>query len=203
MHRLNTVGLAALVALLSFAPTLGCGGGKKPADNASGESDAGGDAGEGNGGDEHAGNGDGGAGGGEKKDECVGFDVGNLEDMLLKSSCEEPNVKPDSIQPIDLKGKLEVTLSASPTKSAGGGKVDLLVTFANKSKDPLVLHFKIDPVPRFETEVYDVKKSKRADMPAPPTPPPPKNATQPPPSEAKAARVTIAPNGSARARIPW
>jgi hypothetical protein len=77
------------------------------------------------------------------------------------------------------------------------------VTFANKSKEPLVLHFKLDPVPRFELEVYDTKKGKRADMPAPPTPPPPKGATQPPPSEAKTARITIAPNGSARARMPW
>ncbi|MDB4939413.1 MAG: hypothetical protein JWP87_6385 [Labilithrix sp.] len=203
MHRLigrsalSTASTAFLATLLALGA--GCGN-KKPAESASGEAD-GGDGGSETSGDESAG-GDGGAGG-EKKDECIGFDIGNLEDMLLKSSCEEPNVKPDSIQPIDLKGKLEVTLSASPTKSAGGGKVDLLVTFANKSKDPLVLHFKIDPVPRFETEVYDAKKGKRADMPAPPTPPPPKNATQPPPSEAKSARITIAPAGNARARIPW
>jgi hypothetical protein len=200
MHRLigrSALLTTALVALLGV--TVGCGN-KKPAESASGEAD-GGDGGSGEEG--ASGEGDGGAGNGEKKDECVGFDVGNLEDMLLKSSCEEPNVKPDTIQPIDLKGKLEVTLSASPTRSAGGGKVDLLVTFANKSKDPLVLHFKIDPVPRFQTEVYDTKKNKRADMPAGSPPPPPKGATQPPASEAKSARVTIAPNGSARARIPW
>jgi hypothetical protein len=199
MHRL--IGRSALLAAV-LALGMGCGN-NKPAENASGESD-GGDAGGEKGGDESAGGGTGDGGApAEKKDECVGFDIGNLEDMLLKSACEEPNVKPDSLQPVDLKGKLEVTLSASPTKSAGGGKVDLLVTFANKSKDPLILHYRIDPVPRFETEVYDAKKGKRVDMPAPPTPPPPKNATQPPPSEPKSARITIAPNGSARARIPW
>ncbi|MDB5213931.1 MAG: hypothetical protein JWO86_1858 [Myxococcaceae bacterium] len=203
MHRL--IGRSAVLPLLPLAAWLALGlglgcGNKKPADNATSTSDGGEDGGAG--GDESASGGaDGGPG--EKKDECVGFDIGNVEDLLLKNACEEPNVKPDSIQPVDLKGKLEVSVSASPTRSAGGGKVDLLVAFVNKSKEPLVLHFKIDPVPRFEIEVYDTKKSKRADVPTGPTPPPPKGATQPPPSEAKSARITIAPNGSARARMPW
>jgi hypothetical protein len=205
MHRL--IGRSALLSATALVLLLGVGSGcgnKKPAEDASGNADGG--DGKSDRSDETAGNGgaDGGASaGGEKKDECVGFDIGNVEDMLLKSSCEESSVKPDSISPVDLKGKLEVTVSASPTKAAGGGKVDLLVTFANKTKEPLVLHFRIDPVARFELEVYDVKKAKRADMPAPPTPPPPKGATQPPASEAKSARITIAPNGSARARMPW
>jgi len=191
-----------LVAGLGLGASAGCGN-KKPAEDATNAAD-GGDEGGGGGGDESAGGGGGDGGApGEKKDECVGFDIGNIEDILMKNSCEEPNVKPDSMAPVDLKGKLEVTLSASPTRSTGGGKVDLLVTFANKSKEPLVLHFKIDPVPRFETEAYGAKNAKRVDMPAGPTPPPPKNATQPPPSDAKTARVTIAPNGSARARLPW
>jgi len=196
MHRL--IGhLALFTASLALAVTgSGCGN-SKPAGNASTDTD-GGDAGK-SGDDTASTDGDGGA---EKKDECVGFDVANLEDMLLKNACEEPNVKPDSITPVDLKGKLEVTATASPTKSAGGGKVDLLVTFANKSKEPLILHFRINPVPRFDVEVWDAK-AKRADMPAPPTPAPPKGATQPPASESKSARMTIAPNGSARVRIPW
>jgi len=195
MHRLITVALASL-----FVAGMGCGNSKKPAESASTDSDGG----DGGSGEEHAG-GDTSADGGpaEKKDECVGFDVGNLEDMLLKVGCEEPNVKPDSITPVDLKGKLEVSVTASPTKSAPGGKVDLLVTFANKSKDPLVLHFKIDPVPRFEIEVYETKKNTRIDMPTTPKPPAPKGAVQAAPSEPKSARVTIAPNGSARARMPW
>jgi hypothetical protein len=212
MHRLNRPLLVRSLAARSllaipmaalFVAGGGCGN-KKPATTAS----SGGDGGEseGDGGSDNAGGDKGADGGAEKKDECVGFDIGNLEDMLTKSGCEEVNVKPDSITPVDLKGKLEVTVTASPTKSTPGGKVDLLVTFANKTKDPLVLHFKIDPVPRFEIEVYDVPKKgspKRADMPTGPTPPPPKGATQPPASEAKSARVTIAPNGSARARMPW
>lgn len=210
MHRLIGRSLFCVSVVLLFAGAsgvlaVGCGGDKKPAASATSGEGGAEDGGEGSD-HEAAGNeasGDGGAGE-KKKDECVGFDVGNLEDMLLKSACEEPAVKPDSIQPVDLKGKLEVSVSASPTKSAPGGKVDLLVTFANKSKDPLILHFKIDPLPRFEIEAWDTKKSpKRADLPAGNPPPPPKGATQPPPSEAKSARITIAPNGSARARLPW
>lgn len=200
MHRLITVALASLLCAGSgLVAGTGCGNSKKPAANASTEADGGGDAGAG---EETAEKGpDGGPV--EKKDECVGFDIGNLEDMLLKSACEEANVKPDSITPVDLKGKLEVSVTASPTKAAPGGKVDLLVTFANKSKDPLVLHFRIDPVPRFEIEVYETKKNARVDMPTGPKPPAPKGAVQAAPSEAKSARVTIAPNGSARARMPW
>jgi hypothetical protein len=199
MHRLigRSASLTIALALGAAAFAFACGSGK-PAANAATD---GGAAHEGDGGEETA-SGDGDGGPGEKKDECVGFEVANLEDMLLKNACEEPNVKPDSITPVDLKGKLEVTASASPTKTAGGGKVDLLVTFANKSKDPLILHFRINPVPRFDVEVWDAK-AKRVDMPAPPTPPPPKGATQPPPSESKAARMTLAPGGTARVRLPW
>lgn len=208
MHRLKlSFGTHALAIAIMSATALGCGGGKKPADGMPTDTD-GGAGGSGKPGDDTSNEAAGDGGAAEpKKDECVGFDIANLEDMLLKSSCEEPSVKPDTLQPVDLKGKLEVTLSASPTKSAGGGKVDLLVTFANKSKDPLILHFKIDPVPRFDVEVWDAggKKAgpKRADMPAGTPPPPPKGHSAPPPSEAKSARVTIAPNGNARARVPW
>jgi len=204
MHRLIRSSLnASLFGLLALA--VGCGGGKKPA-STSADSDGGGGSADGGAGDDTASADKGDGGAAEKKDECIGFDIANVEDMLLKSSCEEPNGKPDSLTPVDLKGKLEVIVSASPTKVAGGGKSDLLVTFANKSKDPLVLHFRIDPVARFAVEVWDQptkKGPKRADMPAGNPPPPPKGMAQPGPSEVKLARITLAPNGSARARIPW
>jgi hypothetical protein len=189
---------AGIPALLASS-VLGCGGSKKPP-AASSDLDGGTAV---SGEEATAETTDGGA---DKKEECVGFDIANVEDMLLKSSCEEPNTKPDSLTPVDLKGKLVVTLSSSPTKLAPGGKADLLVTYTNKSKEPLILHFKIDPVPRFEVEVWDQpakKAPKRADMPAGNAPPPPKGANAPPASEPKSARITLAPNGSARARIPW
>jgi hypothetical protein len=138
----------------------------------------------------------------EKKDVCVGFDIANLEDLLAKSDCEVADAKPDMIQNPDMKGKLEVTLTASPTKIAPGAKADLQVTFANKTKEPMVLNFRIDPIARFETEAYDAKK-KRADMPAGQPPPPPKGHSAPPAAEAKVAKVTIAPAGFARVRLPW
>lgn len=199
MHRLTC--FTALFLLLAA-----CGGSNKPAetpdvDHPEGEAkaDMEGDGKGEEGGEEKAD----GKPGAPKKDECVGFEIGNLEEVLLKSGCEETGVSPDSVQPIDLKGKLEVTATASPTKVPVGGKTDLLVTFTNKSKEPLTLHFRIDPVPRFEPEAYDAKGAKRIDMPAGKPPPPPKGHSAPPPSEAKTARVTLAPNGSARAKVAW
>jgi hypothetical protein len=137
-----------------------------------------------------------------KKDACVGFDVANLEDMLVKSDCELPGTKPDAVPNPDMKGKLEVTVAASPAKVAPGGKVELVVSFTNKTAAPMALHFRIDPVPRFETEAYDAKK-KRVDMPTTNPPPPPKGHSAPPPSEVKVAKITLAPNGFARVRVPW
>lgn len=199
MHRLTLTGL--LLAALAVASGA-CGGKKKDAEDPSkatdksAETDGGGGETASSGGDA-----DGGSGDAPKKDECVGFDIPNVEDVLLKSACEETQ-KPDAMQNVDLKGKLEVVASSVPTKIGPGGKTELLVTFTNKSKDPLTLHFKIDPTPRFETETYD-KKGKRVDMPASNPPPPPKGVTQPPPSEPKAARLTIAANGTARMRLAW
>jgi hypothetical protein len=137
-----------------------------------------------------------------KKDECIGFEVGDIEQILNKSACEEPNVRPDSIPNMETKGKLDVTVSASSPRVPPGGKADLVVTFANKTKQNMTLHFRIDPVPRFEAQVFDAK-GKRAEMPTGNPPPPPKGATQPPASEAKAAKLTLAANGTARMRVPW
>lgn len=137
-----------------------------------------------------------------KADACVGFDISNLDDMLAKADCEVPNTKPDAVQNADMKGKLEVSVTASPTKAKPGSKVDLLVTFANKSKESLPLYFRIDPVARFETETYDAK-AKRADMPPGHPPPPPKGHTAPPPADQKVGKVLVAANGSVRVRLAW
>jgi hypothetical protein len=199
MHRLIlAVGCCFAVA---------CGGGEKK--DAESPSSATGDAGASGDKESVASAGDTGGDGGaaaadkeKKKDVCVGFDISNLEDLLAKSDCEVPDAKPDMLQNPDTKGKLEVTVAASPTKVAPGGKVDLVVSFQNKTKDPMALNFRIDPIARFETETYDAKK-KRADMPAGQPPPPPKGHSAPPPGDAKVARVTVAPSGYARVRVPW
>jgi hypothetical protein len=204
MFRLTASSLSSLFAVLVTASlSAGCGGGKEPPKtpdktDAKTDTDAKteGDA-------KPAGDGKDAKPEGEKKDECTGFEIGNLDELLSKSACEEPGVKPDGLPPVDLKGKLEVTVTSSPTKIAPGGKADLIVSFTNKSKEPLTLHFRIDPVARFEVEAYDAKKNARVDMPAGKPPPPPKGVTAPPANEAKSARVTLAPNGSARAKVAW
>ena len=194
MHRLTSIVLFGLL----FAPA--CGGKKDPEtpkETAGGDSD---------GGDgtstttTASGDSDGGAP--KKKDDvCQGFSISNLEDLLAKSDCETSDSATTLANP-DMKGKLEVVLAASPTKTTPGGKVDLMVTFTNKTKDPMPLTFKIDPLARFETEAYDAKK-KRVDMPTSQPPPPPKGQQAPPPADVKVAKVTIAPSGYASVRVPW
>lgn len=191
MHRLTKKASGALF-LLAFGLSTACGGPKateSPVDQDKGDS-----------GTEDELNVDGGV---EKRDVCVGFDISNLEDLLAKSDCEVADTKPDAVPNPDMKGKLEVALSASPTKTTPGGQVDLVVTFANKTAESLPLYFMIDPLARFETETYDTKKKKRADMPPGNPPPPPAGHSSPPPAEQKVARVVLAPNGSARVRVPW
>lgn len=202
MHRLTTLGVAALF-LASLSATVACGPKKQAEDPAKDttSTDTNGDDDGGGGGKPTEAAGDGGAP--EKKDECVGFDIGNLEDILGKVACEEEGVNPETLQPVEMKGKLEVTVSASPTRIPQGSKGDLLVNFVNKSKEPLTLHFRINPVPYFSVEVYDAKKNKRADMPAGNPPPPPKGMSQPPASDMKSAKVTLAPGGAAHQRIPF
>jgi hypothetical protein len=133
-----------------------------------------------------------------KKDECTGFTIGNLEDTLIKVSCEV--AKADDKQ-IDPKDRLDVSVSAPP-KVTPGQHADLIVTIKNKSKDPLPLFFTIDPLPRFEVETYDAK-NKRVDMPQTQPPPLPKGVAPRQPGEPKTARVTLAPNGSAHVKVGW
>ena len=144
-----------------------------------------------------------GAAAAKKEDICLGFSVSNLEELLSKQDCEVPDKTPTSIENPDLKGKLEVKLTASPTKVAPGGKVDLQVTYTNKTKENLTLYFRIDPVARFEVEAYDAKGKTRVDMPKGNPPPPPKGAAAPPPADQKVARITLTANGSASARVAW
>ncbi len=136
-----------------------------------------------------------------KKDECVGFEMGNLDEVLNKIACEAPLPKIDD-KALDPKDRLEVKLSASPLKVAPGQHADLYLSFTNKTKQPLPLTFTIDPTPRFEVETYDAK-SKRVDMPSGNPPPLPKGMAARTPGEPKGARITLAPNGTARIRIGW
>jgi hypothetical protein len=87
-------------------------------------------------------------------------------------------------------------------KVSQGGHADGLVPFANKSASPIPLFFTIDPMPRFEIEVYD-KKSMRVDMPKNQPPPLPAGMAPRVPGEPKTARIFLAANGTARISLPW
>lgn len=204
MHRLTS-----LATLLLLGGAAACGGNKEPETPTDKPTEEGDTKPTGDGdtkkpGDKKASSGssDAGAAAEPKKDICQGFSLGNLEELLAKSDCESSEGAGTLANP-DVKGKLEVTLSASPTKAPPGGKVDLQVTFTNKTKEPMALYFRIDPLARFETEAYDAKSKKRVDMPTTQPPPPPKGHTAPPPGDQKVAKVTIAPSGYASVRVPW
>ncbi|MCL2725085.1 MAG: hypothetical protein FWD69_11675 [Polyangiaceae bacterium] len=137
----------------------------------------------------------------EKKDECSGTDIGNIEEILLKSECEE-TVTAGGVPTVDLKGKLEITAFVTPRHISPGGKANLLVTFTNETNAPLTLHFRIDPLPRFETETYNAR-NKRVDVPPGKSPRLPKGQSPPPVNDARIARLTIGPSGAAHAVVPW
>jgi hypothetical protein len=86
---------------------------------------------------------------------------------------------------------------------APGGHADILVTFANKGTDPLVLDFTIDPTPRFDVEVYTAKTNKRIDPPPGNPPKPPAGSPAKEPATVSTARITIAANGKATVHVPW
>jgi hypothetical protein len=104
--------------------------------------------------------------------------------------------------PADVKGKLVVKLSANPPKATPGSRVELVVTFSNKSKEPLPLTFRIDPAPRFELETFNAKGA-RQDLPKGPPPPLKAGLTPRVPGEAKGARVTLAAGGNAKYKLSW
>ena len=193
--------LHALLLSSVLSAALGCGGSKKPPPTP--ENETSGDAKDGGttaSTSDKSGD-DGGAEDQPKKDACLGFEIANLDDMLVKSSCEVPYDKAG--KQAEVKDKLEVIITPNPPKVAPGGHVDLVVTFHNKTKDQMPLIFQIDPTPRFETEAYDAK-GKRVDIPAG-TPPPLKTGEAPrgPSGDPKAARVTLAPNGNAKYKLGW
>jgi hypothetical protein len=189
MHRLKT--LIAAAALILPVAIIACGGGKKPAKTS--HSDGAEDGGT----DETAQSSESDGGGAE----CVGFEVDKLDEALMKVACEMKDTSA-SQSSTDMKDKLEIRVMPFPTKVAPGGTMDIVVSFVNKSKEPLTLYFQINPEPHFTLEAYDAK-NKRADMPSGNPPPFPKDMIQPEGSAPKVAKYTIAPNGSGKVKLAW
>jgi hypothetical protein len=136
---------------------------------------------------------------GPKKDECTVFDEPNLEGVLLKSACEAPT---PTGSPPDTSKTLLVKVSVSPNVVTPGGHADVLVSFTNKSPTVQPLYFTIDPMPRFDIEVYNAKGN-RVDLPKNSPPPLPSGMAPREPGEAKTARIMLAPNGTARMPMGW
>ncbi|HEX4445779.1 MAG TPA: hypothetical protein VH044_03560 [Polyangiaceae bacterium] len=138
---------------------------------------------------------------GEKKAmSCGGAAIADLSAVLAQSTCEVKDAKPDEPQK-DLKD-LEVTVAADSPKVAPGSSAKITVTFHNKGKTVLPLDFMVDPEPRFDFEVY-TPKGARADNPkgdSPALPPEVQNAPEP---EKTVARITLAPNGTAKVSASW
>jgi hypothetical protein len=181
-----------MLAPATCAVALACGGPSKPA-NGEEQGAASSDAGTEDGASAEA--------EGGKADVCTGFDMEYLDDVLNKVACEVPNM-PSGEQGKDLKEKLEVKLVSSSNKVAPGAKVDLIVVFSNKTKEPMPLHFAVDPTPRFETEVYD-PKGKRMDQPPGEHPNWPQGSAPRDSVEPKTARVILAAGGSAKVHLAW
>ncbi len=196
MHRLKT--LTATVALLLPIAILACGGGgKKPAKTSHDESaaDAGSDDTSGFGGGTAGGDADGGSAG------CTGFEEPKLDEALMKVACEMKDTSA-SQGSVDVKDKLEIRVMPFPTKVVQSGIMEIVVSFVNKSKEPLTLYFQINPEPHFTVEAYDAK-NKRVDIPGGNPPPFPKDMAQPVSAEPKIAKYTIAPNGNGKVKLNW
>ena len=199
-YRVFLRGLApsSVVFVLAVA-ALGCGGSKAPAEDPSAE---------GSGDGTPAAPGGGSAAQGplvdadERKTEgasCTGMTV-NLLDALSQAACEVPG-KPESEKTRDLKDTLDVKVATSAPKVAPGGKLDVVVTFTNKGKEPLPLRFVVNPLPRFSLEVYDAKKN-RVDEPKG-NPPPWPGGKEPLPAEEKLAEIVLPERGSGHVMLTW
>lgn len=128
---------------------------------------------------------------------CTAVDFESLEDALRL--CEVP--VPRAAEVPSIKDKLEVKVEPSPKSAAPGGRVEVVITLRNRTSDPLPLFFTGDPIPRFDVEAFDAK-GRRADLPATKWPGYPKGV-KPEPRDAKAAKVTLEKNGTAKVRVPW
>jgi hypothetical protein len=132
---------------------------------------------------------------------CSGATISDLVGSLSQAACELPANAPPAAQPVP-KGALEVTVTPESTKIAPGATAKVSVVFKNKSKTALPLDFTVDPDPRFLFQVY-TPGGARIDKPAGAEPALPAQASSDEAPETRTARITLAPNGTATAVLPW
>jgi hypothetical protein len=131
---------------------------------------------------------------------CSGFDIPDLIATLSQTACEVKT--PDAAEQKDLKDVLEIKVVTDSPRIAPGATATVTVTFRNKGKVDLPLNFAVDPLPRFDTELYTLKGS-RADAPPGEAPSLPPEVADAPVPEAKTARITLAQQGTARLTLKW
>ncbi len=127
---------------------------------------------------------------------CTGADIADLKAML--EGCEVAMPKSGEL-PAGMKEKIEITLDAPTTVVAAGGRLEVTLTLKNKHAEAVPLFFSGDPTPRFELEALDAK-GRRIDRPAGK---PPATKGDGKTRDVKAARITLAPGGTARVRLGW
>ena len=132
-----------------------------------------------------------------KEGPCTAQEIDNLEDMLR--SCEVAMPKASDVPQV--KDKLDVKVTTSTVTTTPGGRVDVQIVLRNKTSEPLPIYFTGDPSPHFDLEALD-SKGRRADLPKDKWPGYPKGF-KPEAREAKASRVTLDKNGSARLKLTW
>jgi hypothetical protein len=132
---------------------------------------------------------------------CGGLAIGDLVASLSQASCELPANAPPAAQPI-ARGTLEVTVTPESTKIAPGATARVSVVFKNKGKTALPLDFTVDPDPRFLFQLY-TPGGARIDKPGGAEPALPSEVASAEAPETRTARITLAPNGTATAVLPW
>ncbi len=136
-----------------------------------------------------------------KPSPCAGTEIGELTSVLAQSACEAKGWKPDAIPP-NLSDSLEVKVSLDARKVVPGGKATVTVSYHNKGTKELPLYFVVDPEPRFELEVHTLKGA-RVDHPAGREPALPDAVAHAAPPDKLFAVVTLPPQGTATAVLPW
>lgn len=136
-----------------------------------------------------------------KPSPCAGAEITDLTSVLAQSACEAKGVDAKA-SPRNLSDSLEVKVALDVRKVAPGGKATVTVSYHNKGSKDLPLYFVVDPEPRFEFEVSRPKGG-RVDRPAGHEPALPVAVASAPPPDKLIALVTIAPQGTATASLPW
>jgi|HubBroStandDraft_1064217.scaffolds.fasta_scaffold417330_1 hypothetical protein len=135
-----------------------------------------------------------------KPSPCAGSEIADLTSVLAQSACEAKGAKPDSRQ--DVSNALEIKVALDVRKVAPGGKATVTVTYHNKGSKDLPLYFVVDPEPRFELQVR-TPKGARLDRPAGAEPALPADVANAAAPDKVIALVTIAPQGTATASLPF